>query len=194
MIALLSGTVADRRLDSVVINCSGVGYRLSISSQTLAAVPDQGGELSLFVHLVVRDDAIALYGFASEAEQELFLMLLGVPSVGPKVALAVLSSGDPGSVLSSIAAGDVGRLQSVPGIGKRTAERICLDLRDAAGAAAALLGATSDTSSTQGLRPMAREALLNLGLDERETERLLDEVDGDTVEELISNALKRSAA
>ena len=194
MIALLSGTVADRRLDSVVINCSGVGYRLSISSQTLAVVPDQGGELSLFVHLVVRDDAIALYGFASEAEQELFLMLLGVPSVGPKVALAVLSSGDPGSVLSSIAAGDVGRLQSVPGIGKRTAERICLDLRDAAGAAAALLGATSDTSSTQGLRPMAREALLNLGLDERETERLLDEVDGDTVEELISNALKRSAA
>ena len=121
-------------------------------------------------------------------------MLLGVPSVGPKVALAVLSSGDPGSVLSSIAAGDVGRLQSVPGIGKRTAERICLDLRDAAGAAAALLGATSDTSSTQGLRPMAREALLNLGLDERETERLHDDVDGDTVEELISNALKRSAA
>ena len=90
MIALVSGTVAVRRSDHVVVECGGVGYRLAVSAETLRHVPGVGKEVLLHTHLVVRDDALQLYGFATEEERELFLMLISVQSVGPKVALAVL--------------------------------------------------------------------------------------------------------
>ena len=134
MIALVSGTVAVRRVDHVVIDCGGVGYRLAVSAQTLRQVPAVGGKATLHTHLVVRDDALALFGFASEEERELFLMLLSVQSVGPKVALAVLSGGPPRELLAMLASGDAARLQAVPGIGKRTAERIVVELREKVGA------------------------------------------------------------
>ena len=130
MIALISGRVAVRRADHVVVDCSGVGYRLAISAQTLRQVPAIDEDVVLHTHLVVRDDALALYGFATEEERELFLMLLGVRSVGPKVALAVLSGGPPRELLKAIALGDAARFQAVPGIGKRTAERIIVELRE----------------------------------------------------------------
>ena len=133
MIALVSGTVAVRRSDHVVIDCGGVGYKLAVSSHTLRQVPAVGSDVLLHAHLVVRDDALALYGFASEDERELFLMLLGVQSVGPKVALAVLSGGSPRELLTALAAGDAARFQAVPGIGKRTAERIIVELREKVG-------------------------------------------------------------
>ena len=115
MIALVSGSVAVRRSDHVVIDCGGVGYRLAVSGETLRHVPAVGRDVLLHAHLVVRDDALALYGFATEEERELFLMLLGVQSVGPKVALAVLSGGPPRELLAVLAAGDAARLQAVPG-------------------------------------------------------------------------------
>jgi Holliday junction DNA helicase RuvA len=124
VIALVSGQVAVRRSDHVVVDCQGVGYRLAVSGETLRQVPAVGNEVLLHTHLVVRDDALALYGFATEEERELFLMLLGVQSVGPKVALAVLSGGPPRELLKALAAGDAARLQAVPGVGKRTAERM----------------------------------------------------------------------
>ena len=99
MIALVSGTVAVRRADHVVIDCGGVGYRLSVSGETLRHVPAVGKTVLLHAHMVVRDDALQLYGFGTEEERELFLMLLGVQSVGPKVALAVLSGGPPRELL-----------------------------------------------------------------------------------------------
>ena len=92
--------------------------------------------MTLHTHLVVRDDALALYGFATEPERDLFLMLLAVQSVGPKVALAVLSGAPPRELLAAVAAGDVARLQAAPGVGKRTAERIVVELREKVGAAA----------------------------------------------------------
>jgi len=193
MIAIIKGEIAALRTDHVVIDCAGVGYRLSVSSETINSLPPIGGEAVLQVHLVVRDDSIQLYGFATEAEQELFLMLIGVPSVGPKVALAVLGSATPGTLLAAIASGDAARLQTVPGIGKRTAERICLDLRDRAGLAAIAAGVETSTDSDDA-RAVAREALVGLGMDERETERLLDEAEGDTAEQLIQSALRRSAS
>ena len=134
MIALVSGTVAVRRPDHVVIDCGGVGYRLAVSAETLRHVPAVGRDALLHTHLVVRDDALALYGFASEEERELFLMLLGVQAVGPKVALAVLSGGPPRELLAAVAAGDAARLQAAPGVGKRTAERIIVELREKVGA------------------------------------------------------------
>src|SRR5438309_2407213 len=115
MIALISGSVAVRRTDHVVVDCGGVGYRLAVSSETLRHVPAVGKDVLLHTHLVVRDDALALFGFATEEERELFLMLIAVQSVGPKVALAVLSGGPPRDLLKALAAGDTARLQAAPG-------------------------------------------------------------------------------
>src|SRR5579859_7340098 len=134
MIALISGKVAVRRSDHVVVDCGGVGYRLAVSAETLRQVPAVGKDVVLHSHLVVRDDALSLYGFATEEERELFLMLIAVQSVGPKVALAVLSGGPPRELLGALAAGDTARLQAAPGVGKRTAERIIVELREKVGA------------------------------------------------------------
>jgi hypothetical protein len=120
MIALVSGEVAVRRGDHVVVSCGGVGYRLAVSAETLRHVPRVGDPATLHSHLIVRDDALLLYGFATEEERDLFLLLIGVQGVGPKMALAVLSGGPPRELLGAVAGGDVARLQSVPGIGKRS--------------------------------------------------------------------------
>jgi Holliday junction DNA helicase RuvA len=189
MIALVSGTVAVRRSDHVVVDCGGVGYRLAVSSETLRHVPAVGNEVMLHAHLVVRDDALALYGFATEAERELFLMLLGVQSVGPKVALAVLSGGSPRELLAALAAGDAARFQAVPGIGKRTAERIIVELREKVGVTLPD-GANVVIRRGDDPRSVAREGLLGLGYTPLEVDQLLDEAPGDTAEELIAHALK----
>ena len=115
MIGLLRGEVAVRRADHVVILCGGVGYRAAVSAETLRHVPAVGKETTLHTHLIVRDDALSLYGFHSEQERDLFLMLLSVQAVGPKVALAVLSGGPPRELVATLAAGDAARLQAVPG-------------------------------------------------------------------------------
>ena len=188
MIALVSGTVAVRRTDHVVVDCGGVGYRLAVSSETLRHVPAVGHEVTLHSHLVVRDDALALYGFATEEERELFLMLLGVQSVGPKVALAVLSGGPPRELLAALAAGDTARFQAVPGIGKRTAERIVVELREKV-ADSALTPAITITRS-EDPRNLARAGLLELGFSAQEADALLDGIDGERTEDLIAAALR----
>jgi Holliday junction DNA helicase RuvA len=135
MIALVAGEVSVRRPDHVVLEtASGVGYRLAVSAETLRQVPAAGESVSLLTHLVVREDALALYGFATEEERDLFLLLIGVQGVGPKMAQAVLSGGSPRELIGSVASGDVKRLTAVPGIGKRTAERIIVELREKVGA------------------------------------------------------------
>jgi Holliday junction DNA helicase RuvA len=187
MIALISGRVAVRRSDHVVVDCGGVGYRLAVSTETLKQVPAVGSDVLLHTHLVVRDDALALYGFATEEERDLFLMLLGVQTVGPKMALAVLSGAAPRELLSAVAAGDVTRLKA-PGVGKRTAERIIVELREKVGAvlpADAITVARSDDPGSQ-----AREALLGLGYTPPEIDELLDGARGESTEELISHALR----
>ena len=188
MIALISGEVAVRRGDHVVVDCGGVGYRLAVSAETLKHVPAVGHHVVLHTHLVVRDDALALYGFATEEERDLFLMLLGVQSVGPKVAIAVLSGAPPRELLGVVAAGDVARLQAAPGVGKRTAERIVVELREKVGT---VLPADAITVS-RGDDPMtlAREALVGLGYSAPEVESLLDGAPGESTEELISHALR----
>jgi Holliday junction DNA helicase RuvA len=188
VIALLSGTVAVRRADHVVIDCGGVGYRLSVSAQTLRHVPAVGASATLHTHLAVRDDAIALFGFATEEERELFLMLLSVQSVGPKVALAVLSGGPPRELLAMLAAGDAARLQAVPGIGKRTAERIVVELREKVGAT--LPDSTVALTRSDDPHAVAREGLINLGYSAAEADELLEGVSGHEPQELISQALR----
>jgi holliday junction DNA helicase RuvA len=194
MIALLSGEVAVRRTDHVVVSCAGVGYRLSVSAETLRHTPQVGKHATLHTHLIVRDDALQLYGFSSEAERDLFLMLIGVQSVGPKVALAVLSGGTPRELLNAIASGDTARFQTVPGIGKRTAERIIVELREkVAGQIEGDADGAGAIDGDQEPRTLAREGLLNLGYTPAEAEKLLDDSDGESAEELVQAALRRAA-
>jgi holliday junction DNA helicase RuvA len=188
MIALVGGDVAVRRADHVVVEtASGVGYRLAVSGETLRQVPAVGGQVSLHAHLIVRDDSLNLYGFATEEERDLFLLLIGVQSVGPKMALAVLSGGAPREVLSAVAAGDTARLQAAPGIGRRTAERIVVELREKVGAAG-----EEPIVITRGDDPrmLARDGLVGLGFSPQEADRLLDGAPGDSPEDLIAHALK----
>ncbi len=188
MIALLSGSVAVRRADHVVVDCGGVGYRLAVSGETLKQVPAVGLPVTLHTHLVVRDDALALYGFATETERDLFLMLLGVQSVGPKVALAVLSGGPPRTLLGAVAGGDVATLQATPGVGKRTAERIVVELREKVGAASP--GDAISVSRGDDPLVLAREALLGLGYGVAEIDELLADAAGESTEDLIAHALR----
>jgi Holliday junction DNA helicase RuvA len=190
MIALVSGAVAVRRADAVVVDCGGVGYRLAVSAETLKRVPAAGKPVTLHSHLVVRDDALTLYGFASEEERELFLLLLGVQAVGPKVALAVLSAGPPRELVGALAAGDAARFQAVPGIGKRTAERIIVELREKVDAAPAEDAIT--VSRGDDPRLLARDGLVGLGFSVQEAAELLESApsEAQTPEDLIAHALK----
>jgi Holliday junction DNA helicase RuvA len=192
VIALLRGEVAVRRADHVVVLAGGVGYRLAVSSETLRHVPAVGRTVTLHSHLVVRDDALQLYGFATEQERDLFLALIGVQSVGPKVALAVLSGGTPRELLAAVAGGDVARLQSVPGIGKRTAERIVVELREKVGATFAGAGDEIVITRADDPRRLARDGLVELGFSVVEAEELLRGLDDDTPEALIAAALRAS--
>jgi len=185
MIALLDGTVAVRRADYVVVSCGGVGYRLAVSAETLRHVPRVGRPAMLHTHLIVREDALQLYGFATEEERDLFLLLIGVQSVGPKMALAVLSGGPPRELLAAVAVGDTARLQAAPGIGKRTAERIVVELREKVEEPVAITRAAGEDP-----RVLAREGLVGLGFTPQEADRLLDGAPGGSPEDLIAHALK----
>ena len=188
MIALIKGEVAVRRPDHVVIDCSGVGYRLAISAYSLQRVPAVGKQVALHTHMVVRDDALNLYGFSCESERELFLSLLSVKSVGPKVALAILSGGTPGELRSALASGDVGRLQAVPGIGKRTAERIIVELREQM-SKEEIVGQSSNQNDPYRI---AYEGLIGLGYSPTEASGLLATVSAQTPEEMIAEALQKA--
>jgi Holliday junction DNA helicase RuvA len=195
MIALLRGEVAVRRSDHVVVLSGSVGYRAAVSAETLRHVGAVGEEVTLHTHLIVRDDALSLFGFHTEQERDLFLMLISVQAVGPKVALAVLSAGPPRELIGAVAAGDSARLQAVPGIGKRTAERIIVELREKVGVdGGAGIAARTPIVARRGEgrqpRELAREGLLELGYAPAEADELLREVDGSSAEELIGQALR----
>jgi holliday junction DNA helicase RuvA len=150
-----------------------------------------GSEATLHTHLIVRDDALSLYGFHSERERDLFLMLLSVQAVGPKVALAVLSGGPPAEMSAALAAGDAARFQAVPGIGKRTAERIIVELREKVLEVAGDGGVGPITARRgDGPRALARDGLIGLGYTAGEAEGLLSGASGESAEELIAHALR----
>jgi holliday junction DNA helicase RuvA len=199
MIALLRGEVALRRTDHVLVLCGSVGYRAAVSAETLRHVPAVGEPVTLHTHLIVREDALTLYGFHSEQERDLFLMLLSVQAVGPKVALAVLSAGPPRELIDALAAGDAGRFQAVPGIGKRTAERIIVELREKVGVEGApATGVRGPIVARRGEaqhpRMLAREGLLELGYAAGEADELLRDAEGDSAEDLIAEALRLARA
>jgi Holliday junction DNA helicase RuvA len=192
MIAAVRGEVMVRRPDHVVIDAAGVGYRLAVSSETLKAVPGAGSEAFLHAELVAREDSLSLYGFSSEEERDLFRLLTTVSGVGPKVAIATLSGGSTRDLLRAIAAGDAKRFQAVPGIGKRTAERIIVELREKV--AGVLEEEVVAVGGEDSPRALARDGLVNLGYAPLEAEQLLDGVEGDDPQELVAAALRKAAA
>jgi holliday junction DNA helicase RuvA len=191
VIAAVRGEVVVRRPDHVVIDANGVGYRLTVSAETLKAVPATGREAFLHAELVARDDSLSLFGFASEEERDLFGELVSVSGVGPKVAIAALSGGSARELLRAIAAGDAKRFQAVPGIGKRTAERIIVELRDkVAGSLEEEVAAGLEAGGDA--RDLARDGLVNLGYAPLEAEQLLDGLEPGDPEEMIAGALRKA--
>lgn len=193
MIAAIRGEVMVRRPDHVVIDAAGVGYRLTVSSETLKAVPGAGSDAFLHAELIAREDSLALYGFASEEERDLFRLLISVSGVGPKVAIAALSGGSARELMRAIAAGDAKRFQAVPGIGKRTAERIIVELREKV--AGALEVEVALAAAEEGdARALARDGLVNLGYAPLEAEELLEGLEAGEPQELIAAALRKAGA
>ena len=183
MIAQLEGTLLHRGLDHVVVNVGGVGFRVIVSLPTLSTLSEVGKPVRLFTQLHVREDALTLFGFATEDERTAFELCLSVQGVGPKVAMAILSTLEPHALAAAVRQGDHARLQRVPGVGKKTAERLALELRDKFDKAGLYGGATgsgvvrSSPPSTQA--QAIASALGNLGYKQAEAttaaERVLAE-------------------
>jgi Holliday junction DNA helicase RuvA len=172
VIAHLRGTVLDKQPNRVTIDVHGVGYDVAVPVSTFYVVGDAGSEVALRIHTHVREDALALYGFATRLEQELFERLIGVSGIGPKLALAVLSGIEPADLVSAIQTSDVARLTSIPGVGKKTAERIVLEVKDR-------LPKVRAEAATGGAAPLTIKddvlsALINLGYHRPLAEKAVD--------------------
>ena len=174
MIARLSGTVLEKHPNRVVVDVAGVGYDVQVPLSTFYGLGEPGAGVTLRVHTHVREDAIALYGFGSPLEQDLFERLISISGIGPKLALAVLSGIDPGELVRAIRTQDVARLTRIPGVGKKTAERIGLELKDRLPQAAALDAPSDSSESGGGLRDDLLSALANLGYQRAAAEKSVD--------------------
>jgi Holliday junction DNA helicase RuvA len=160
MISFLEGDVAERSGGRVVISVGGVGYDVLVPASTLAKLPPVGRPVRVYTRMVVRDDAMSLFGFANADERELFDLLVTVSGIGPKVALSFLSVLSPDAFRRAVSSGDIGALTVVPGVGKKVAQRVVLDLKDKLGA--------EDLVIVDGPLADVREALLALGLSQQE--------------------------
>jgi holliday junction DNA helicase RuvA len=187
MIASVRGEVLDIALDHVVIEACGVGYKVMATPSTLATLR-RGSEARLITAMIVREDSQTLYGFADADARDLFLTLLGVSGVGPKIALATLAVYDAPSLRQALGDGDVTALTRVPGIGKRGAERMVLELRDKIGAAHATAGAVA--LNGHSVRGPVVEALVGLGFALKHAEEATDKVLANEPEATTSGALR----
>ena len=175
MIARLKGTLVEKTPSRLVVDVAGVGYDVLVPLSTFYGLGDPGSGVTLRVHTHVREDTIALYGFASMLEQELFERLISISGIGPKLALAVLSGIDPTELVRAIRSQDVARLTRIPGVGKKTAERIGLELKDRMPHAPAPAGGIGESSGSE-LRDDLLSALVNLGYQRSAAEKAVDAV------------------
>jgi Holliday junction DNA helicase RuvA len=195
VIAFLRGRILDKQPNRIVVDVNGVGYDVSVPLSTFYGLSEVGGEIALRVHTHVREDALLLFGFATRLEQDLFERLIGVSGIGPKVALAVLSGIEPPELIRAIERSDLARLTAIPGVGKKTSERIVLELKDrlprvepaAAGEQAAPLRQRDDLLS----------ALINLGyhrpLAEKAVEAAIKRMPDGDFERTLKQALRELA-
>jgi holliday junction DNA helicase RuvA len=175
VIARLAGTLVEKHPSRLIVDVGGVGYDVLVPLSTFYGLGDPGSGVALRIHTHVREDVIALYGFASPLEQDLFERLISISGIGPKLALAVLSGIDPAELVRAIRLQDVARLTRIPGVGKKTAERIGLELKDRLPHAVAATGAGPEiTSPEDALREDLLSALANLGYQRASAEKSVD--------------------
>lgn len=171
MIGQLRGRLAEKRSNHVLVDVGGVGYVVQIPLSTFAALGDLHSEVTLLIHTHVREDQLALYGFLTTREKHLFELLLSVSGVGPVLALKILSGMSVEEIVPAVRRGDVAQLVRIPGVGKKTAERVVLELRDKL--AAADVAATPPAAQRSELEADVLSALLNLGYERRDAERAI---------------------
>lgn len=198
MIAHLKGTLLSKSTDVIIIDNNGIGYEVFVPLSTFYSLPDEeNGEVSLYIYTHVREDALILFGFNTILEKKIFRLLISVSGIGPKLAVNILSGIGPDSLLGAIAGGDVARLQSIPGVGKKTAERISLELKDKAQKASSdiiLPPAKVHSLEEKEIHDDALSALLNLGYSSRAAGKAVDKaisgLTNITLEGVITEALK----
>jgi len=191
MIGFLRGRIADKQLNTLIVDVQGVGYEVHVPLSTFYDAGEPGAEITLRIHTHVREDALQLYGFLTDLERQLFERLISVSGIGPKLAIAVLSGMDSRELLACVQRGDVARLTGIPGIGKKTAERIVLELRDRL---AQLPGAAPvDVAPVNGVdrvRGDLLSALQNLGYHRPQAEKAVDATLQTMSEPTFEHALK----
>ena len=175
MIGFLRGRIADRQPNRLIVDVHGVGYEVHVPLSTFYDAGEEGADITLRIYTHVREDALQLYGFLTDLERQLFERLIGISGIGPKLAIAVLSGMDPRDLLLSVQRGDVARLTSIPGVGKKTSERIVLELKDRL---AQLPGAVAVEAVADNFADRVRgdllSALQNLGYHRPQAEKAID--------------------
>jgi Holliday junction DNA helicase RuvA len=174
LIAHLRGRILEKHPNRIIVEVNGVGYDVSVPLSTFYGLGEPGGEIALRIHTHVREDALALYGFASLLEQDLFERLIGVSGIGPKLALAVLSGIEPIELVQAIERGDLARLTAIPGVGKKTSERIVLELKDRLPRVRPAAVAVGGEPQAPALRDDLLSALMNLGYHRPLAEKAVD--------------------
>ncbi len=195
MIGFLRGRIISKKPTEVLIDVAGVGYLVNISLNTYEQLGDNGSEAELFTHLHVKENEFSLYGFPDETEKNIFLMLIGVSGIGPKLAISVLSGIRAADLISAIENGDAARLKSVQGIGKKTAERLILELKDKLGGIAT--ESAGEIGGAYAIKKDAVAALVSLGFNIKKAETFVNQIMNENpeakLEEVIKEALKRNA-
>ena len=197
MIAQLRGTLSDKRPNLVIVDVAGVGYAVHIPLSTFYSLPDLRAEVSLLIYTHVREDQLSLYGFLSAREKHLFELLISASGVGPTLALKILSGMSADELVPAIRAGDLVQLTRIPGVGKKTAERMVVELRDklaALQAADSAPSAARSASSRSALESDVVSALLNLGYEPRAVEKALDHVRRNGAPQSFEDLLRASLA
>jgi Holliday junction DNA helicase RuvA len=191
MIALLRGSLLEKAANRLIVDVNGVGYEVLVPLSTFYALGDAGGPVTLRTYTHVREDVIALYGFLTRLEQDLFERLISISGVGPKLALAVLSGIEPAELVRALRLNDVARLMAIPGVGKKTAERITLELRDRLPPSIQAAGPVPVAANpADQMRDDLLSALLNLGYQRPVAERAVENVVGGGGEVRFEEALK----
>ena len=196
MIALLRGRLAEKHPNRVIVDVQGIGYDVQVPLSTFYHLGEPGSDVVFRVHTHVREDALALFGFATMLELQLFEQLIGVSGIGPRLALAVISGIDPPDLLRAITEGDVGRLTGIPGVGKKTAQRIGLELKDRLSAILALEPELGPGGTSTDMRDDLLSALLNLGYHRQLAERAVEAAladPGESFEQTLRRALRELA-
>ena len=199
MIASLSGRVSEKSAEGVVIDVGGVGYDVQVPLSTFYSLPEEGEEAHLLIYTYVKEDALKLFGFLTPREKKLFIKLIGISGVGPKLGLGILSGMETEDLVAAIAGGDVARINAIPGVGKKTADRLIVELRDKLKLEALTIPAREGGAARAGDHfDDALSALVNLGYKRSDVEKTLETIrrrdEGEAgVESLIRESLKMMA-